>query len=193
MPHIPRVQCNRRAGRQPWFTLRTGGRLHYLGVDMAAAYKKAAGLLADVPAPSSPKTVGGLIVAWLADNPHPRHAEFLRPWARFEDHVLLADFGDNGLLRYVTNLKRRRLAPWTIRKYVRYASRVVKWAIRRRLLDPGIEIPTKLPKPLQRPRDVSDDVLATVFADMPPHAKAPLSFMLATGCRPSEAASRDCR
>ncbi len=189
MPRMPRVQCNRRAGRKPWYTLRINRRLHYLGTDVKSAYRKAADLIAgaQVSGIGPPHTVAGLVLCWLHEQERPGDAKRLKVWAEFEGAVHLAEFGDDGLERYLRHLKRKKFAAWTIRKYVQHAVRVCRWAIKKGWLPPSLDIPVRLPKPVQRPRDVSEDVLTKVFEMLPPRPKAIVSFILATGCRPGEA------
>ncbi len=189
MARMPRVHCNRRAGRQPWYTLRINCKLHYLGVDVKAAYRKAADLMtgAQLAGVGPPQTVGGLIVRWLHEQERPGDAKRLKAWAKFEGAVQLAELGDDGLERYLRHLKGKEFASWTIRKYAQHAIRVCRWAIKKGWLPPSLDIPARLPKPVLRPRDVPEERLTEIFKGLPPRPKAIVSFILATGCRPGEA------
>jgi integrase len=183
MSRVPQIRLVRRKGRTPWYTLEVRGKRHHLGTDAQAAHREAARLLQGIDTPR-PETAHGLIVAWLQE--HPADRPWLQPWWDFVEDVLLEEFPVDSLERFARHLKRRGLAPATIRKYVRYATRVCHWAVEQGYLTQIPKRP-KLAKPLEYPRDVDPRILQAAFDDLPTGAWRILSFMIATGCRPSEA------
>ena len=187
MPHIPRVQHIRQENRSPYFTLRVNRKLHYLGTDQSTAYKKAARLLASAALPSGdPQSVAELIVAYKQEHPDYNADRTRHPWADHSGEIPLDEIGRDHLEKYALHLKRRRLAAATQRKYVWEAHMILKWAHRQGWID-AMPDKAKTPKPAADPQDVDVDTLHAAFEDLPERARASLSFMLAVGCRPSEA------
>ncbi len=186
MGHIAKIQTIRRPGRKPYYSFRTGLKLHHLGTDYGVALKRASELVRDAPPTGRPKSISGLIVAWESEHPHPRNTEFTKPWGLFVGDAAIRDLGPESLKRYARHLLGRSLVPATVRKYVRYATMVCRWAVEEGHL---AQIPKrpKLAKGAEHPRDIDTGTLRAAFEDLPDRARALLAFVAGTGCRPSEA------
>lgn len=201
----PSVQVIKKKGRKPYFRLRLNGKDHYLGTERAKAYKLASDLLTDpdsTPALSqAPTTVAELVVAWLRAHQTEENKTFLqmvlRPWWKWCGTTPLSDLADTHLTEYLQQLKKARtatpsqgpsrlLSNHSIQKFVRYASRCLRWAVEKKFLETASPLP-RLPKAVQKPRDIQPERLKLVFEKLREPSKSILTFMVATGCRPSEA------
>ena len=193
------MQCVRKVGRKPYYRLRVGGKEYNLGTDRLEAHRRASLLLKDAEAPDSvPTTVAGLIVRWLELNPNKFVEDMLKPWAKFAGMELLEDLSRNHLENYTRHLltrkaeqgkgRRRRLSAWSIQKFVRYARKMLLWAVEQEWAVYCPPLP-HLPTPVKQPRDVPPQLLERAFSSLGCHAGRILRFILATGARPGEACS----
>lgn len=202
------VQRIVKKNRKPYYRLRLGGRDHYLGTDPTEAYRRAAEILEGKIVPiGAPHTVAELVIKYCDKQPEAKRkycCEMLTPWVEFASNVETSQLDTRHFEQYVEWLAERtvkpqkptpkrkkerpkKLSPWTVQKFVRYAIRTARWAVDQKwITDREIRTPA-LPKPVKKPRDISGDTLAEVFADLAPSPRRVLKFMVETGCRPSEA------
>lgn len=186
MPRTHKVHRVCPPGREPYYKIIIGGRQHHLGTNESRAYRRAAELLRDQPAPTAPLSVAGLIEAWKHAQPASRNDDFTKSWKLFAGAVPLFDVEAQALQMFAAHLYRRELSAWTVIKYVRHAQRVCRWAVARGWIE-VMPDPPKLRKPVAIPRDVGAEQLATTFESLPTRAGRLLRFVLETGCRPGEA------
>lgn len=184
-------------GRQ-WRT-RIDGKLYYLGKDERQAWAKFHRLMAnqlDTEPDGRPQDIDGLAAAWLRAHPKPFYERWLRPF--------VASAGDGGLSAVDLDLleqyrlcldKRpyqrnggpaRKLAPKTIRHFVRTAAAVLRRAHRLGYVA-RMPLMPKLPQPTRKARDIEPERLDAILGALPKRAGAILRFIAATGCRPGEA------
>lgn len=151
-----------------------------------------------VPGPAEVTTVAGAIDAFLDRFPGKYRERMLRPLYLFAGNWPLADLPSGILADYRDWLK---TAPWTdvnkrprvgygpksIRGYVGYAAALFRWCAHRdrRWIEDVPDRPA-LPKAPKGHRHVAGPLLRAAFDTLPKRAKAVLSFIVCTGCRPSE-------
>jgi len=192
----PHVREHHRRGRKPWYTLQLGGREIHLGIDPAAAYRRASklleqgGVVRDAPA-----SVAGLIAGRL--EMAPRDGWRYRYWAEFAGSRPLLDLTSKDLQRYADHLgkvrwrdrqgRRHPLAPWTIRHNVSDARQLWRWGLEQGWLtvEPG-RVKTPRPHEQDRSRDAGE-IVEALGKIRSPRAVALLRFVAAMGCRPGEA------
>jgi len=180
---MSQVRKHHRKGRRPWYTFEFCGRERYLGTDPAKAHAKAAAIMRQAGVePQAPGTVAGLIRAWHEETGRPIY--WLGRWGRW-CRKPLAEFVPADLQAYADTLTRSSLSAHTVHKYIAQARLVWKWGVTRGWIpcEPG---KTKTARPLLIPRDADPAKLAKAISRLNPRARAVASFILATGCRPSE-------
>jgi integrase len=174
-------------GRSPWYTIWAGGQDHHLGTDLSEALRKASLLLDGKPVSSSPETVAGLCYEWRNAKLGYWKVKHFGDWA---DEMALADLSDlSGYAKYLSRLTGKRGEPFkpaSIRDYCRHARTCLQWAIDQGWKATVPPMPTKLPKRVRNPRDIDPTVLRAALEKIR-HAKHIIRFIVATGCRPSEA------
>ena len=187
-----------------YWRVRIKGKTYHLGKDQRQAFAKFHRLMAaDLEAPTDrPQTVAGVIDAWLTLKPSDDNEWRLRTFAMFAGRLHLDEVDADILTRYALHLRtrytfkpggpkssnkeRRTLSPKSVIDRVRTASAVLTWAHEQDWLRRKPTVP-KLPKPAYKPRDIPADDVQAAFDRLPKRAGRILRFILATGCRPSEA------
>jgi integrase len=197
-----------------YWRCRIDGREVHLGADKRAAFAKFHQLMTDRLAEDlddRPRTVNGVIAAWLKLNDKPGYADWLAQFREFAGDVSLRNVEKDLLTRYHLHLKdqtgKRRvydrkakawgigstgkaLSPKTQRHYIRAATAVLKWAHEQEWLD-VLPVTPKVPKPIKQARDLDTGAiikaLDTFATKRARRAGRILRFIAETGCRPSEA------
>lgn len=201
------VGTTKKGTPRTWYTLEIGGREHYLGSNKSQAQIRAGALIAQHMAQPGavhrPRNVAELVEAWQVERPG--RAWVLIPFAKFTYDTRVAeplnDLPIDTLERYVVWLqtkaqhrhvrkgrqsKKRGLLPWSVRQYANAARALLRWAHDREWVDRVPRSP-KLPKPVERARDIPPAKLRAIFDALPDRAGRIFRFILATGCRPGEA------
>ncbi len=188
----PTVQCIRKKGRNPYFRLRVGGKDHHLGTDMAVAYKRAGEILGGLGRRAgAPSSIAELYRRWCQEaKPNHNLARAAGRWV--EDFATDAPFDilhDPLVLHaYGDYLDTRDLKPSTINRYTSTARVVCRWAAAQGWIDkPPDSAPHR--KEILHPRDESPENIAKAWSTLNPTIKRVATFILTTGCRPSEAIS----
>jgi integrase len=203
---MPRKSKLHWSDRDGWKSTINGKR-YYFGRDERKAraewYRLMHRATADKPT-DRPTTISGAIVAYLAvhDNSSARH--WLKRFNEYAGSRALDDVEADLLTLYAVWLKSAKarrwrdkkggsgevietdagLAPETIRHYVTAAAKLLRFC--RPWLSTEPTIP-RLTKGGRKPRDIQADALVDLFAKLPDGAGRVLRFIVATGCRPSEA------
>lgn len=163
-----------------------GGKKHYLGRDYADAMAKFARIVQGGGI-TTPESVAEAVDQWLNVHGGGDWREgMLGSWVAFAGPSPLSELTDDHLIGYGDHLRRIGNGPQTIIHKIRFAKRVLTWCERREHIGRVPDMP-KLEKPIRRPRHYEPDELAKGFETLPKHARRVLLFILATGCRPSEA------
>ena len=191
--------------RNQW-TLEYRRRRHYLcaGLDNEAhAWSLAAAILGDESLGPVPIAVGEAIGLWLLDHPSAFHREQTIPWFKYVGHKPLAALPPDHLEQYRDWLKRRgyavpvrrgkkvvadrrQYAAQTIRHRVSAARQVLELAQRRGWITVVPPMP-KMDRSSVTPEHYDHDELAAAWSTLPVTTKRILTFIVTTGCRPSEA------
>lgn len=188
MGHFPRLHFDRRK-RQ--FYCRHHG-YHYLGTDAAAARRRYAEIVADIPLPDRPTSVSGLIERWLTEEVG-EYTDWLKTmvdaWDSFAGHKPLTAITTDHVVRYANSLRRSGQAAQTIRHKCSATARALRWAHKQGWLAAAPEQVNwaRFGKPPRAPKDIPLADLARVFANLPAGTDRVLRFIIATGCRPGEA------
>lgn len=179
------------------------GTPYWFGKDKRRAFAEFHRLMREqfkLPTTGRPETVNGLIAAWLRLNDKPAYRQWLCSFRDFAGSELLDDIGADLLVRYQVYLagrrytrgksrKQRKLTAETVRHYIRTATSALRWGVKQKWLAEMPDVP-KLPSPSRQNRDIDHDLLAATFEALDGRSKRAgrlLRFILATGCRPSEA------
>lgn len=174
-----------RAGRFWYCNL--SGHKHYLSRDYAAAWRKFRELTGDDDEPTMrAETVAEARTEWILRYASDWQRDMLEPWYAYAGIEPLAGLPRDHLAGYARHLADRGDSPQTVIHRVRLAARVLRWCAERGWLPIALPTP-RLPRPVRRPRDVAPAELSRVFEALPQRARNVLGFILATGCRPSEA------
>lgn len=181
MPPSPRVRRHEKRGRSPWYTFYVHGREHYLGTDAAEAHHRAGLILDGVMAPRAAVTVRGLALAWEDAGHKPWQMDRLATWA---GEMLLSELVS--LDGFAVELS-RSLKPGSLREYLRAAIAALTWAHSQGWIASVPPMPGKLPRRTHAPRDVAPDRVAEIIATLQPQTARIVRFIVAVGCRPSEA------
>lgn len=194
-----------------YWRVRIRGVEHHLGQNRMAAMAKFHALMADQLAQDDgdrPATIIGAVEGWLQLNPKPIYRDWLRPFVHHLGSTALVAVGPDLLIRYHDHLRRytyqrlgklknretgerqklpaKRLAPKTIRHYIRAATAVLRWVVKRGWVRTMPEVPSTA-APMHRPRDLSPERLRALLSELPDNAGRILRFIAGSGCRPSEA------
>lgn len=174
--------------RDQWI-LRHHGK-HYLcagKMNRGMAYRLAGEIIGRPVGDAEPETVIQAADAWLNANGGDWEEDILAPlmkWARGHrlDSVRPDYLGD-----YLKHLTKAKYAPSTVRRQVRYARTVLKWASARQYMTvPVPELP-RLPKIPKVRRDIPLPILEKIWAELPKRCRDILGWMRWTGSRPGEA------
>jgi len=192
----PKVRRHTRKGRSPWYTIQVCKKPYHLGTDYAVACDRAAEILQGAPqAQGRPLTVAGLGQAWVQETGAEKWkvAHFVA-WATTNE-VLLA--GLNSLDGYVEYIKhvpltgchkgRHGMNPGGLRSNVKEVFKCLKWGKEKgwiKTLPPS----PKMPRPPLTPRDIDPEQLFEALKHIR-YMGFIIRFIVATGCRPSEACS----
>lgn len=168
------------------YYFRFGGRKHDLGRDYWDALRRIADIAGDkVRGGAQPLTVSEAIEEYLTTQRNPQWPSgLLKSFAKFSTGLELKSLPDDHLIRFAASLKSN--SPQTVRHKVRLAKAVLQHAIRQKWMVAMPEAP-KLRTPSRKARDIAPDVLAATWTELPSRARPVFEFILATGCRPSEA------
>lgn len=175
--------------RDQWI-LRHQGKKHYLAYgreNIAHAYSVAGQIMGEPLVNDEPTTVTQACDAWLRENPGDWVDDILAPLGKWAKGTNLDAVRADYLSDYLKHLVRNGYAASTIRRQVRYARTVLKWAYARGYMTvPVPELPT-LPKIPKRRRDIPLSTLEKIWKHLPKQALPILTWMRWTGARPSEA------
>ncbi len=150
-------------------------------MELAAAVERAGQLLKGQPVNVAPETVAGLVAAYVASG-QPRWK--VRKLAEWAGDMLLAELVS--LDGYGQYLVASGMKASSVRDYLYHAMVCLKWANGRGYSVAVPPMPKGLPKKTRAPRDVDPIVLRAALERIK-HAKLIIRFIVATGCRPSEA------
>lgn len=159
-----------------------------LGTDKAEALRRASLLVRNdstKPARKSPITVAGMVQRWLAEfNLEPWKGRDFIEWAGAMPIHELSSL--DGLSRHLL----ARMSPGSVRQYIRAARECCRWGA-----DQGWPVsvppfPDHIPKPPNQPRDIDPQKLVEAL-DKLQGCRRIIRFIIATGCRPSEACRLD--
>lgn len=181
MPRQPKVRKHTRTGRIPYYTLHYKGKEHHLGTDYARAHKLAFEIMGSEPGVDRPESVDGLCAQWMAMG-HPKwHVRHLIEWGTGKPIDCLSD-----LSGYADHLK-GKLKPGSIRDYIAHVINMIRWAKGRRWIDWEPKMPRNIAPRVHKPRDTDPVEFQRKISNLPPHSRRIFRFIMATGCRPSEA------
>lgn len=150
------------------------------------AYRKAETILGQSLIEGRPTTVAELIAAWLKGSGNEQYRWWAERWNKDMGGNKLEQITPRTLEKYAETLKDDGCSSRSIRAYIWAAHRILKWAHLRGFV---LEIPAKPPlaKAQKRYRNVEQVVLESAFEKIPDRSRPIIEFILATGCRPSEA------
>jgi integrase len=172
----PRVRRRTRRGRAPWYVLVVDGHEHYLGTDGREAHRRAGSLLGPERRPAA-RTVLDAVVQAIAGGVDRWRLQRFGDWLDGQGDVACSEWRPEMLQAFADSMT--GLKPRTVRRYLYEASKLLKSAG----LEPGRATTAK---PTPAARDVPPEAVASALKRM--RACGPiLRFILATGCRPSEA------
>lgn len=172
--------------RNSWYC-RYRNKKHYLGTEYIEACERFARVVGQEAVGEAPQTVAEAISSWLLLHDQKRWDWWiLKTWAEYAGREPLHRIIPDHLQAYLSHLKGQAQSSATIRHKVRKAAEVCRWCVKHGYMHAVPEMP-KLPKPMQRPRDVPHQKLREVFATLPRKTEPILRFILEVGCRPSEA------
>lgn len=187
----PTVHRVVRKGRKPYYTLQVNRHCYHLGIDRKVAYERAAKLLENRPASSAPQTVAGLILAWSRETGGT--ISWVSRWGQLCGSKRLIELSHTDLQEFADYLKTQSsehtyepLSAWTVRKYVATVRKMWRWAFDRGWV-PCMPGKASTQQPVLRPRDLPVPDVRDKIEKLNPRAKLIATFMLETGCRPSEA------
>lgn len=208
MRQLPGIMRTDRPGRKPFYWCRIRHKYHHLGTNARAAKARHAQLIrehyGDAVPDEAPEFVAELVERWKADHADDPKMWSADAWQRYAALTALDELTPDHFEGFVRWMKRGyRVSPsphargstparsgpysaWSIRERVTYAVRIARWGHERGWLSRVPRRP-RLPAPARRPKDLSPERLAEVFAKLPPNAGRLLRFCLETGCRPAEA------
>ena len=193
MPRLGEFQQIRRNGRKTYYQCRAGGKLVHLGSDALDAARRYDVLVAssDVRI-GRPATINGLIAAWGHRHPAKVIPAIQKALIRFGGNRSLAGVTKTFLQDYRDHLIGLGRMPETVIKYGRYAATLIDWAQDQE--PPWIETKIrkpKMPKPIQVPHDIAEKYRRALIDALPDPSRPICSFILETGCRPSDATRLD--
>lgn len=143
-----------------------------------------------------PATVAEVVDRYLIEHPSPHARRRCNILIDVAGGTLLTDIGPGFLDVFLRKRKTAGVKPWTIRHDLGYALSVLRFAVESGWLRTMPRSPYRrrgaVPTPLKSPRGLDPAELAAVLAAMEAHprrrrALALARFIVATGCRPSEA------
>lgn len=172
-----------------WY-LNWHGKKRYLAYgreNVALAYSNAGQIMGEPINDGEPGTVVQACDAWLQENPGDWNEDILAPYAKWArgtalDAVQVDHFG-----KYLKHLAKHGYAASTIRRQVRYARTVLKWAHVRGYMTVSVPDLPKLPAVPKVRRDIPLPILEKIWAKLPPRSRDILGWMRWTGARPGEA------
>lgn len=192
MPRKSQVRWHKT--RRYWYC-QINGHQKYLSVDYATAREKFKTLMAGgtIEPPSNVRSLTRAIELY-EDRCSPFERERLKHFIRFAPHPQALDAIPRDFLeqyhRWLTAAKSPRgkpLSPKTIKHDMTVATRLLRWCVDQEWLAKLPRAP-KLQKPPQGYKDIPPVKLAELLRSVEGMRVAPLiRFLLATGCRPSEA------
>lgn len=181
------LQKVKRKSGHIFYQTKMNGKVHYLGTDIAAAHRAFAKLISQHPgAIDRPTSVSELMEAWGTMFPDKQLKWSEAAAVGFGGSDRIDDVDPAWLKRFTAKLISDSYKPKTVHHYVGYARQVFAWAVAQGWMDKA-PLPAKLPRTIWEPRDVAPADIGAAFAKLPPIAKPILTFILETGCRPSEA------
>lgn len=178
------------------YYVRLKGRQYILGADEATAHRKFAALVDMLGGISrltvAPKTLGAACEAWLADNRSKYNAYCIRKFMAAIGEKTVNQIQPTIMMDFRRWCERDKLAPNTVAHCMKAAWRAIRWTHERGWID---SLPKKpeFPKAVARPRDIPPANLRKLLSDLRKNAgirrrlRPLVVFVLATGCRPSEA------
>ena len=196
-----RRPCWHKSGRY-WY-VKIDGKQRYLSTDEAKAWKKLDDLLYDGGTHVRPLTIRKAADEWLKVYASRDNEWRLARWDRWAGRESLKNVSIDHLDRFAKFLQRATMkpgkghkkkpkagyAPKTIRDTVQSVRRVLQWCHDHGWIKRLPRAP-KLSKATRRPKDISSNQINDVWKTLG-KAKAILTFVLETGCRPSEACGLD--
>lgn len=207
MRKFPEIRAKKWQNGNTFYVIRIHGRDIYLGMNRRSAKAKAARLIrehyGDATLDEAPEFVTELVERWKAEHPDDPKMWSANAWQNYAPLNALDELTPDHFEGFVRWMKRGyRVEPsrhargstparsgpysaWSIRERVTYAVRIARWGYERGWL-PRMPRRPRLPAPARRPKDLSPERLAEVFAKLPPNAGRLLRFCLETGCRPAE-------
>ena len=187
--------------RNQWYA-RWRAKRYYLGTSEAHAWRRLAEIVYAVeslPTDEAPISVAGACSQWCATHGGEWQRLMLRFYVGWAGDKPLAQVGHDHLHQLLRHIQSLTFSPYKSRtpkprKYGRRVQRavvglarsVLAWAHAQGWL-PAVPPSPTIPRSVVIPRDVSPDVLDKAFATMPKRALAVCRFIVATGCRTSEA------
>jgi len=171
---------------------RIRGRKYYLSRDPSKAlirFHQLCGERNIMLAPDgAPRSVAGACDAYVAVHGQTQfHKYLIRHWVEFQGCEAIADIDEDALKRYSTEILATQ-APKTAREKINLAHKILRWCHQKGWLRRVPDKP-KLPKAAVRMRATPVPKLAAAIATLPEPARRLATFILETGCRPSEACS----
>lgn len=199
---MPRKRPKWHKARRCWYVF-FEGKQRYLGTDEAGAWTRLDKLLYDSGVPVRPLTLAGAADEWLKAYPSRDNEWRLARWTRSVGHERLRDMSIDHLDRFAAYLRRAKMkpghghktkpkagySPKTIRDTVQTVRRVLQWCHDHDWIARVPRLP-KLAKSVKMPKDLSPKTLDDVWQTLG-KARRILTFILETGCRPSEACGLD--
>ena len=199
MPAKPQPRYHKTKGY--WYIVRDG-KQKFLARDFATAWEKWRGTVRlgpDAKRLNAPGSVAEAVETWLQLHPGPDEKFRLLRWVRWAGRMPVDDLDVGHLEAFASHLrttagrsgsnhKRRRepYAPKTICDTINSTRRVLQWCIDYGWLNRMPRVP-RLSKGMRHPRDIEQVDIDRVWRGLPRFAKPILTFILETGCRPSEA------
>ncbi|MEW6250844.1 MAG: site-specific integrase [Planctomycetota bacterium] len=205
-----------------WWRTRIGGRTYWLGKatngdtltrEAEAEFHRLKAEALREHAAGTPQTVNGLVEAWRVLNPKPCYRGWLRALQGFAGTTRLDQIDRALLTRYHSHLttftyrrlgrkadngervklEPHKLAPETVRHWIRTAVAVLAWGVEVGYVRTMPIRPRRLNRAVQEPRDVDPATLRAALGNVNGNAGRILRFIAATGCRPSEACNLEWR
>ena len=197
MPAKPKPRYHKT--KRSWYFVHHG-KQKSLGPDEAKAWATFRELTGEPAGTDKPHSIVETVDRWLELKPSTDERYRLRRWLRFSAKGTLRDIDVDHLERFAAylatttpqpgnNHKKTRTAgfsPKTIRDTLNSTRRVLQWCVDHGWIDRMPRLPS-VPRPVRQPKDLSQDQLEIAWDALPKHARPILTFILETGCRPSEA------
>lgn len=166
-------------------------RKHYLGKDLVEAHRRFTKIVGHHSPAGTPDTIAEAVEAFLLEHPVALNRECANRWAKYFRTKELSEADDAHLAAYLKWQQRRGLALNTISHDMKFILRVLRWSNERGWLE---KVPRKPPmaKPPVGFRDYTPQQVRDLTAALAVNKarSTPLIlFVMATGCRPSEAAN----